>query len=362
MEATVSRLASGIKLLLKSNGVNSVEGEAHLDSQTKNKVVVNGETIESKNIVLATGSYPVCLPGYEFGENILSTTSLLELEDIPESLTIIGGRYSGCELASIYNALGCKVSLIEAEDHLMPFQIEEIGNAVKKYMMLDGINVLTKARVDKISDTTVIVNGEAVVAEKILVCTGRRPNIATSELSNIGLKFGPEGIIVDKKMRTNVDSIYAVGDVTGLYELAHVASKQGEVAAENIMGRTDSTIDYASLPVCVFTYPEVAFVGELDGRSGEFPLTASAKANCMGETRGLVKAFEKEGRLVGTYVIAPHAGETIGEPALAIKMNLSPKDIGGIMHAHPTLPESFSVSVKYIYSQAKNLTPKKLST
>jgi dihydrolipoamide dehydrogenase len=358
MEATVSKLASGIKLLLKSNGVNSVEGEAHIDSQTKNKIVVNGETIESKNIVLATGSYPVCLPGHEFGENILSTTSLLELDDMPESLTIIGGGYSGCELASIYNALGCRVSLIEAEDHLMPFQIEEIGNAVKKYMMLDGINVLTKARVDKISDTTVFVNGEAVVAEKILVCTGRRPNIDTRELNNIGLKFTPEGIIVDEKMRTNIDSIYAIGDVTGLYELAHVASKQGEVAAENIMGRADSTIDYASLPVCVFTYPEVAFVGELNGSSGEFPLTASAKANCMGETRGLVKAFEKEGRLVGAYVIAPHAGEIIGEPALAIKMNLTPKDIGEIMHAHPTLPESFAEAVKDIYGEAIHLPAK----
>jgi dihydrolipoyl dehydrogenase len=131
MEATVSRLASGIKLL-KSNGVDSVEGEANIDSQTKNKIVVNGESIESKNIALATGSYPVCLPGYEFGENILSTTPLLELEDLPESHTTIGGGYSECELASIYNALGCKVSLIEAEDHLMPFQIQEIGNAVKK--------------------------------------------------------------------------------------------------------------------------------------------------------------------------------------------------------------------------------------
>ena len=124
------------------------------------------------------------------------------------------------------------------------------------------------------------------------------------------------------------------------------------------MGRADSTIDYASLPVCVFTYPEVAFVGELNGKSGEFPLTASAKANCMGETRGLVKAFEKEGRLVGAYVIAPHAGEIIGEPVLAIKMNLSPKDIGDIMHAHPTLPESFAEAVKDIYSEAINLPAK----
>ncbi len=164
MDATVSRLASGIKLLLKSNGVNLLEGEAHMISE--NKVEVNDITIETKNIVIATGSHPVCLQGYEFGENILSTSSILELEDLPTSITIIGGGYSGCEFASILNALGCKVSLIEAEDHLMPFQIQEIGNAVEKYMRLDGINVMTKSRVEKIIDNIGFVNGERACSRK----------------------------------------------------------------------------------------------------------------------------------------------------------------------------------------------------
>ncbi|MDP8941177.1 MAG: FAD-dependent oxidoreductase, partial [Thermoproteota archaeon] len=150
MEATVSRLASGIKLLLKSNNVNLIEGQAHIVSE--NKVAVNDIMIETKNIVIATGSYPICLPGYQFGEKILSTTSILELEDLPNSVTIIGGGYSGCEFASILNALGCKVSLIEAENHLLPFQIKEIGNAIEKYMRLDGVNVMTQSRVEKISD------------------------------------------------------------------------------------------------------------------------------------------------------------------------------------------------------------------
>ena len=128
MKATVSRLASGIKLLLKSNNVNLIEGQAYVVSA--NKVEVNNHIIETKNIVIATGSYPICLPGYEFGESILSTASILELEDMPKSITIIGGGYSGCEFASILNALGCKVSLIEAEDHLLPSQIQEIGNTI----------------------------------------------------------------------------------------------------------------------------------------------------------------------------------------------------------------------------------------
>ncbi|MCD6037866.1 MAG: dihydrolipoyl dehydrogenase [Nitrososphaeraceae archaeon] len=339
MEATVSRLASGIKLLLKSNNVNLLEGQAHIVSE--NKVAVNDIMIETKNIVIATGSYPICLSGYEFGDNILSTTSILELEDLPKSITIIGGGYSGCEFASILNALGCKVSLIEAENHLLPFQIQGIGNAIEKYMRLDGVNVMTQSRVEKISDSIAFVNGEKIVAEKILICVGRRPNISPNELNNIGIKFNQQGIYVDEKMQTNIHNVYAIGDVTGMYELAHV---------ENIMGiKENNKIDYQSLPVCVFTYPEVAYVGDLKGMSGEFPLAASAKANCLGDTRGLIKVFEKEGKLVGTYIIAPHAGEIIGEAALAIKMKLSLK----------TLPESFAEAVRDINNQAIHLPSKK---
>ena len=357
MKATVSRLASGIKLLLKSNNVNLIEGQAYIVSA--NKVAVNNHIIETKNIVIATGSYPICLPGYEFGESILSTASILELEDMPKSITIIGGGYSGCEFASILNALGCKVSLIEAEDHLLPSQIQEIGNTITKYMRLDGVNVMTQSRVDKISDNIAFVNGEKIVAEKILICVGRRPNICPKELNNIGLKIYQHGICVNEKMQTNIHNVYAIGDVTGMYELAHVASRQGEVASENIMGiRENNNIDYQSLPVCVFTYPEIAYVGDLKGRTGEFPLAASAKANCLGDTRGLIKVFEKEGKLVGTYIIAPHAGEIIGEATLAIKMKLSIKEISNTIHAHPTLPESFSDAVRDINNQAIHLPSK----
>lgn len=378
MESTVSRLASGIEILLKSNGVNLVEGEAHIVSE--NKVTVNGTMIETKNIVIATGSYPVCLPGYEFGDNILSTTSILKSEDLPKSITIIGGGYSGCEFASILNALGCKVSLIESEDHLMPFQIQEIGNAVEKYMMLDGINVMTNSRVEKVIDNiTFFTDREEIAAEKVLVCIGRRPNVNPDELNNIGIKCDQQhGINVDEKMRTNIHNVYAIGDVTGMYELAHVASRQGEVAAENIMSgirrgrggdenndvdddnnKNCSIMDYRSLPICVFTYPEVAFAGDLAGSSGDYPLAASAKANCLGDTRGFIKVFEKEGRLTGTCIIAPHAGEMIGEAALAIKMKLSPEDIFHTIHAHPTLPESFVEAVRDIDSQAIHLLPSK---
>ena len=246
------------------------------------------------------------------------------------------------------NALGSKVTLIEAEDHLIPSQIKEIGNSIEKYMTIDGVDVRTRSKTEKIVDKTVVVSGEKIESEKILVCTGRRPSINHDELNKIGVNFVQKGIVVDKKMRTNVHSIYAIGDVTGLYALAHVATRQGEVAAENIMAMEASEIDYRSVPACVFTYPEVAFVGELSGRSGTFPLTASAKAQCLGDTRGLVKVFEKDGVIIGCYIIGPHASEIIGEAGLAIKMRLSTKDIFDTIHAHPTLPESFAEAVRDI--------------
>ena len=349
MAGTVSRLASGIKTLLESNNVDIMHGEAHMISQ--NKVLVNENTLETKNIVIATGSYPMCLPHYTFEKNIISTDTIFELEKLPKSIVIIGGGYSGCEFSAILNSFGCKVSLIEAQEHLMPIQIEEIGKTIEKYMRLDGINVMTGSTVEKILENGVVANGQTVEAEKVLVCIGRRPSINISELSNCGVKFSDRGIPVNRQMRSNVQNIFAIGDVTGIFELAHVASKQGEVAAQNIMGK-GSEMDYGTVPACVFTYPEIAFVGKLEGKRGEFPLAASAKANCLGDTKGIFKVFEKDGIIIGALIIAPHAGEMIGEAALAVRMHMKTQDISDTIHAHPTLPESLVDAARDIESEA----------
>ena len=349
MAGTVNRLASGITTLLESNKIDIVHGEAHMIS--RNKVMVNDKSLETKNIVIATGSHPVCLPHYTFEKNIMSTDTIFDLEKLPESIVVIGGGYSGCELSAILNSFGCKVSLIEAQDHLMPLQIEEIGKTVEKYMRLDGINVMTGSTVEKIFETAVVAGGQTVEAEKVLVCIGRRPSINVGELSSCGVKFSNRGIDVNEEMRSTVQNIFAIGDVTGIFELAHVASKQGEVAAQNIMGK-GIKMDYRTVPACVFTYPEVAFVGRLEGKCGEFPLAASAKANCLGETRGIFKVFEKDGIIVGALIIAPHAGEMIGEAALAVRMHMKPQDISDTIHAHPTLPESLVDATRDIDSQS----------
>jgi dihydrolipoamide dehydrogenase len=298
------------------------------------------------------------LGGYHFEDNVLSTTSILELESLPHSIIVVGGGYSGCEFAAILNTFGCKVTMVEAEKTLLPGLPNEVGNTIEKYMRIDGIDVITDSRVDRITNRGAIINGKEIEASKLLICIGRKPIIVEEELNKIGVSFNQRGIIVNEKLQTNVNNIYAIGDVTGMYELAHVASKQGEVAAENIMG-IGSIMDYRSVPVCVFTYPEIAFVGQLSGEKiGVFPLTASAKASCLGESRGFVKVYDKGGIIVGVLIIAPHAGEMISEAVLAVRMNMKIEDVQDTIHAHPTLPESFLEAVRDVNNVAIHLPSK----
>jgi len=352
MFTTVGKLASGIQLLLKDNGVEIVEGEAEIISP--NKVKVGSKILETKNVVIATGSTPVPISGYDFKEKILSTDTFWSMDELPKSIAVIGGGYSGCEFASILNVLGCKVWLIEMEEALMPDNPQEIGKTLEKYMRIDGITVLTNSKVEKITDNGILVNGQNIDVEKILVCVGRKPNINSEEMKKLGIKFNSKGIDVNKKMLTSISNIYAIGDVTGKYELAHVASKQGEVAAHNITGH-DSEMDYSVIPFCVFTFPEVAFVGDCSGKSGEFPLRANAKANCLEDTRGFLKVFEKNGICVGAIIIGTRASELIGEVTIAIKTQLKIEKFLEVIHAHPTLSEAFTEAVRDINGQSIHL-------
>ena len=352
MFTTVGKLASGIQLLLKDNGVEIVEGEAEIISS--NKVKVGSKILETKNIVIATGSTPISMTDYDSKEKILSTDTFWSLEELPKSIAVIGGSYSGCEFASILNVLGCKVWLIEMEEMLMPNNFPEIGKTLDKYMRIDGITVLTNSKVEKITDKGISVNGQNIDVEKILVCVGRKPNISSDEMKKLGIEFSSKGIDVNKKMLTSVSNIYAIGDITGKYQLAHVASKQGEVAAHNITGH-DSEMDYSVIPFCVFTFPEVAFVGDCSGKSGEFPLRANAKANCLEDTRGFLKVFEKNGVCVGAIIIGTRASEIIGEATVAIKTELKIEKFLEVIHAHPTLSEAFTEAARDINEQSIHL-------
>jgi len=338
MKSTVSKLASGIGFLFKEYNVELISGEASIKSQ--NQVIVNGTILETKNIVLATGSKPKSFVTNKLSEKILSTDSIFELENLPESILIVGGGYSGCEFASILNVLGCKIWLVEMEGSILPNQPKEIGAAIEKYMKLDGISVLTKSSMKITEDNKIMINNNEINPEKILISTGRQPNFNTEELDKLGINWNDKGIIVNEFMQTSLSNVYAIGDIAGKYELAHVASYQGEIAAQNILGEKKE-MDYSVIPYCVFTYPEVAIVGKCEGNSKEFPMIANAKANCLGDTRGFIKVFEENGILQGVIIVGAHASEIIGEAALAVKLKLKPKEVIETIHAHPTLPEAF---------------------
>lgn len=338
MKSTVSKLASGIGFLFKEYNVELISGEASIKSQ--NQVIVNGTILETKNIVLATGSKPKSFVTNKLSEKILSTDSIFELENLPESILIVGGGYSGCEFASILNVLGCKIWLVEMEGSILPNQPKEIGAAIEKYMKLDGISVLTKSSMKITEDNKIMINNNEINPEKILISTGRQPNFNIEELDKLGINWNDKGIIVNEFMQTSLSNVYAIGDIAGKYELAHVASYQGEIAAQNILGEKKE-MDYSVIPYCVFTYPEVAIVGKCEGNSKEFPMIANAKANCLGDTRGFIKVFEENGILQGVIIVGAHASEIIGEAALAVKLKLKPKEVIETIHAHPTLPEAF---------------------
>ena len=200
MKSTVAKLASGISYLLKENEIEVIKGHAKIESQ--NKVIVNDRTLDTENIVLATGSKPKDFHAENLVGKILSTDSIFELENLPESILIVGGGYSGCEFASILNALGCKIWLVEMEDSLLPGLPKEVGTAIEKYMKLDGISVMTKSSM-KISDGKVMINENEINPEKILISTGRVPNFNTEELDKLGITWNDDGIIVNDHMQTN---------------------------------------------------------------------------------------------------------------------------------------------------------------
>lgn len=352
MQLVVNNLRNGIGLLLKSNSVEVLNGEGKIFG--KNSVEVNGKILETKNIVIATGSEPIGIPGVSFGESVLSSTELLALEKIPSSLMIIGAGVIGMEFACIFNELGTKVTVMEMLDRILPTEDMEIASELQKTLERDGIEFLLGSKVEKIEGNRVFVSGKELEAEKVLVAIGRRPVFDKEAMEKLGVKFGKKGILVNDKMQTNLPNIYAIGDVAGGM-LAHVASEQGVTAAQNIMGK-NSEFEKHAISWCVFSMPEIASVGELNGdQVGKFPFSASGKASALGERTGFVKILARNGVIVGGTIIGPHASDLIGELALAVRNKLKLEDIEETIHPHPTLCEAIQEAVRAANKRAVHL-------
>ena len=353
----VDALVFGVEQLIKANRVSLHRGTGRLVSPRL--VKVDTTEIAARKIIIATGSESALLPidGLNL-PGVLTTDDILDLGGLPESLVVIGGSHVGVEFASIFNALGTKVTILKRRPLLLEPIDEEIGRRFAQLLPRHGIRVITGAAVKAIGRDRSLLRvvwgtpeGEqGVNGQMVLMATGRRPYSEGLGWSELGLNMEGGAIRVNECLETNIEGVYAIGDVLGKHMLAHVASYEGEIAAENALGRRRQA-DYRAVPTCIFTYPEIAGVGitEQDARDSniphkvsKFPFAACGRAVAMGETVGMVKVIchASDGRLLGVHIMGPHAGDLIAEGALAIQVGATARDLAHTIHAHPTLPEA----------------------
>lgn len=374
----VKKLTGGIGTLFKANKVKHIYGNAFF--KDKNHIEVTSsegtKSIEFNNCIIATGSSAIEIPGFKFDEQrILSSTGALNLNQVPKHIVVIGGGYIGLEIGTYLLKLGSKLTVVEATPNLLPIMDQELVSIVARKLKKKGAEILveTKAKEAKVTENGVTVTitdkqgaDKNIDADFVMVTVGRRPNTKDIGLENLGIEVERGFIKVDKKQKTNVDNIYAIGDVVGGFMLAHKASKEGIVAAEVIAGHK-SEMDFYAMPAVVFTDPEIASVGLTEKEAidkghktkvGKFPFAALGKALASGESEGFVKVImdtESES-LLGLHIVGNEASSLISEGALAIEMGATIEDIALTIHPHPTLPESIMEAAEAAMGKAIHIT------
>ena len=365
-DGVVDRLTGGVEKLCKANGVNLVPGRAEFADETTARVAHGGdgqgsESIEFETAVVATGSRPIELPGLEFdGRRILDSSDALALESVPDSLLVVGAGYIGMELATVYAKLGADVTVLEMLEDVLPPYGEEVSRVVRERATDLGVEFHFGEAAQGWEDggeeaivTTETGDGETRehVAERVLVAVGREPVTDTVGLDAIGLEPNDDGVLeTDHQARTDLDTVFAVGDVAGEPMLAHKAYAEGHVAAEVIAGEP-AALDYQAVPAAVFTDPEIGTVGmtaadaEQEGFDpvvGRMPFQASGRALSLGEDEGFVRVVADADTefLLGAQIVGPEAAELVAEVGLAIEMGARLEDVAATIHTHPTLSEA----------------------
>lgn len=360
----VKTLTGGVASLLKANGVKVIDGTAaFVKPKTVEVKKADGtcEILEADRFIIATGSVPVMppIPGLKESKFVVDSTGLLSMETLPASLAIIGGGVIGIEFACAMQSLGCKVTIVEALNRLVPTLDGEIAKQLMKYLPAQGIEINLEHKVMAIADRendaeiTVDNNGteKKIVAEKILCCVGRRAYNDGLNCEAGGIKTERSKILVNENLETAVPGVYAIGDCVGQVMLAHTASAQGEIAAENCMGEHKINYRPEEVPSCVYSFPETAGVGFTEEQLkenktayhvGRFPMSGNGRALIANNGDGMVKVLvgDAMGEVLGVHIIGPHATELIGEAALAIKMECTAEEIINLIHSHPTVSES----------------------
>ncbi|AQS54928.1 dihydrolipoyl dehydrogenase [Novibacillus thermophilus] len=370
----VKQLTKGVGQLLKSNKITVVQGEAYFSGTDQVRVATeeSSETYKFNDCIVATGSSSAELKALPFdGERIISSTEALNLQQVPKNMIVVGGGYIGLELGTAYAKLGSDVTILEGMDQLLPGTDPKVVRIITKNLKKQKVTFKTNAFVKKADvhgdsvTVTADVKGEeqTFTADVVLVSVGRHPNTSDLGLEQIGVELDDKGFVkVNEKMQTNVDHIYAIGDITGPPMLAHKASYEGKVAAEVIAGEA-SAVDYRAMPYVVFSDPEIAYTGlseeeakaeGYDVTSFRFPFPANGRALSMNAADGFVNvvADRETQRILGVQIVGPEASSLIAEAVMAIEFGATAEDIALTIHAHPTLPEVIQEAAEGILGHA----------
>ncbi len=363
-DKAVTILTKGVEFLLKKNKVSYFKGIGSFKS--KNEILIkdhnNKETlVKTDNVVIATGSDPVSLPGVEFDEKVIvSSTGALKLEEVPKKMVVVGGGYIGLEMGSVWSRLGAEVEVVEFLDHITPGMDKEISDEFMKILKKQGIkfNMQNKVETIKNNKSGAIVstidkdgNKNNFECNVVLISVGRKPNTKSLNLESVGIKLDEKKRVkTDKSFKTNIENVYAIGDVISGPMLAHKAEDEGIAVAENIAGQSGH-VNYDTIPGVVYTTPEVASIGKTEEqlkekkikyKIGKFSFMANSRAKAIDDAEGFVKilADEKTDKVLGAHLIGPHAGELIAEIGVAMEFGASSEDIARTCHAHPTFSEA----------------------
>ena len=354
-DAVVNQLYKGVQFLMKKNKVEVVAGKGRL--RDRNTIDVDARQVKAASVIVATGSSPKTLPGIEIdGKSIVTSDQAVLAKEVPESIVIIGAGAVGVEFATFFNQLGVKVTLLEALDRLVPLEDEDVSKELLAAFKKAGIDCRLGARVKgarKARDGVSVDTDQGEVwGKQLLVAVGRGAISKEIGLEQVGVELHPNGFIkVDEWMRTSVDSIHAIGDVVGGFLLAHAASHEGIVAAEDIAGERLAPMDQQLVTRCTYSHPQIASVGLTEKQArdkghevkvGRFPFSAIGRAVIHGETAGLVKIVSdaKTGQMLGSHIIGQDATELIAEPALTQLFQGDAWELGRNIHPHPTLSEA----------------------
>lgn len=357
----VSKLTSGVEMLLKKNKVEIIKGEAFLHDANSLRVITeeSAQSYSFKNAIIATGSRPIEIKGFPFGERILDSTGMLAIEEIPNELVVIGGGYIGSELAGVFANYGTKITILEGSPQIIPNFEKDMVRIVEKHFKDKGVEIVTNAMAqsaevngDRVTVTYNVGDEEKTVeADYVLVTVGRRPNTDEIGLDLAGIETDERGFIkVDKQGRTNIPNIFAIGDIVPGAALAHKASYEAKVAASAISGGKDE-VDYVAMPAVCFTDPELASTGYtleeakeagLDVKVSKFPLGGNGRAISLNQTDGFIRLVttKEDNIIVGGQIVGPGASDLIAELTLAVEAGMNAEDIALTIHSHPSVAEA----------------------